>query len=64
MSGRKKIYGKKSGRKAMKGKLAPLMLMCLAGLLVFQFTRLDESRKRFILHLLKQVPYLPGRYFA
>ncbi len=51
--------GKGRGRKA-----ALLILACLAALLALQFTRLDESRKRFILHLLKQVPYLPGRYYA
>jgi hypothetical protein len=33
-------------------------------LLAFQFTQLDKSKKRFIVHLLKQAPYLPGRYYA
>lgn len=45
-------------------KILPLLVIALAGLLALQFTRLDESKKRFILHLLKQAPYLPGRYYA
>ena len=33
-------------------------------MMVFQYTQLDASKKRFIIHLVKQVPYLPGRYYA
>jgi hypothetical protein len=40
-----------------------VMLALLAGL-AFQFTQLDESQKRYIIHLAKQAPYLPGRYYA
>lgn len=52
----------------MKGKLgkalkASIPLALLAGMAI-GFARLDESKKRFILHLVKQVPYLPGRYYA
>lgn len=40
----------------------------LSGMVVaalgFQFARLDASRRRFLMHLLRQVPYLPGRYYA
>lgn len=43
-----------------------LMLLALAnllGLALFYATR-SESKKRFIKHLVKQVPYMPARYFA
>lgn len=40
-----------------------LKLAGLAALLVY-YRSLDESRKRFIKHLARQVPYLPARYFA
>ena len=45
-------------------KMMPLLAVAAAALLALQFTQLDESKKRFILHLLKQAPYLPGRYYA
>lgn len=28
------------------------------------YSRLSESKKRFVRHLAKQVKYLPGRYFS
>ncbi len=40
------------------------VLAVAAAAAAFAFSRMDESRRRFILHLLKQVPYLPGRYYA
>jgi len=43
--------------------LKPILLTLVAGL-AFKVTQLDESKKRFIIHLAKQAPYLPGRYFA
>lgn len=55
--------GGRAGRKA-SGRLKTLILAALVAGLAFGFTRLDESKKRFILHLVKQVPYLPGRYYA
>ncbi len=45
-------------------KLKPLILLVLVAALAFKFTQLDESKKRFIIHLAKQAPYLPGRYYA
>ena len=41
-------------------------LVCLgliAGLAI-GYSRLDESQKRYVMHLAKQAPYLPGRYYA
>ena len=48
----------------MMKKLKPLILLVLVAALAFKFTQLDESKKRFIIHLAKQAPYLPGRYYA
>jgi hypothetical protein len=50
-------------KKALK-KLKPLLLLALVAGVAFKFTQLDESKKRFIMHLVKQAPYLPGRYYA
>lgn len=45
-------------------RMMPLLGAAALALLALRFTRLDESRKRFIIHLAKQAPYLPGRYYA
>lgn len=45
-------------------KLLPVLLLLGLALATTQYMRLDDSKKRFIKHLVKQVPYLPGRYFA
>ncbi|MBN2026890.1 MAG: hypothetical protein JW854_09055 [Actinobacteria bacterium] len=45
-------------------KIRPLILLALVAGLAFKYTQLDESKKRFIMHLAKQAPYLPGRYYA
>ena len=50
--------------KGHTGKMLPLALIAMVVLLALRFTQLDESKKRFIMHLLKQAPYLPGRYYA
>jgi len=50
--------------KHLKRKMLPLALIAMVMLLAFQLTQLEESKKRFIVHLLKQAPYLPGRYYA
>jgi hypothetical protein len=55
---------KKSAEKGLARKALPFVLVGMLALLAFQFTQLDDSKKRFIVHLLKQVPYLPGRYYA
>jgi hypothetical protein len=50
--------------KKLSKKIKPLILLALVAGLVIKFTQLDESKKRFIVHLAKQAPYLPGRYYA
>lgn len=45
-------------------KLKPLIPLLLLAAAIFRFTQLDESKKRFLVNLLKQAPYLPGRYYA
>jgi hypothetical protein len=44
-----------------------LMLVLAAGAvlgLAALYSRQDESKKRFIKQMVRQVPYLPARYFA
>lgn len=53
------VYRRRTG--SLLKKLIPLGIVAV---LALWFARMDESRKRFILHLLRQAPYLPGRYFA
>ena len=48
----------------MRKRILPLLALALAGGAAYGFARMDESKRRFVLHLLKQVPYLPGRHFA
>jgi hypothetical protein len=36
----------------------------LAVLIVVTYSRLSESQKRYLAHLGRQIPYLPGRYMA
>jgi hypothetical protein len=38
--------------------------LILAIILVVLYARLSYSQKRTILHLLRQAPYLPARYFV
>ena len=56
--------GKKEEGKSKSKKLRKLVLLAIIAGMAFQYTQLDESKKRFIVHLAKQVPYLPGRYYA
>jgi hypothetical protein len=42
-------------------KVALLLLVVLAAV---WYSKQDESKKRFLKHLGKQVPYLPARYYA
>jgi hypothetical protein len=39
-----------------------LLLLLLGGAL--RYLRLPQSRKRFYTNLVRQIPELPGRYFA
>ena len=46
-------------------RILPLLIGALIGaLLVTWYTRLSASQKRFAVHLIKQAPYLPARYFV
>jgi hypothetical protein len=55
---------KKEGKKSKSKKLKKLIFIAVIAGMAYQYTQLDESKKRFIVHLAKQVPYLPGRYYA
>jgi hypothetical protein len=39
------------------------LLLVIAGAVVW-YSKQDESKKRFLKHLGRQVPYLPARYYA
>jgi len=65
MTARVSVEKSKDG--AEKGKSGKVRLFVALIILVaagVQYTKLDESKQRFIMHLAKQVPYLPGRYYA
>ena len=62
-----RVSVEKSKDGAQKGKSGKVRLFVALIILVavgMQYTKLDESKQRFIMHLAKQVPYLPGRYYA
>ncbi|MBN2027054.1 MAG: hypothetical protein JW854_09895 [Actinobacteria bacterium] len=62
-----RVSAAKSKDGAQKGKSGKVRLFVALIILVavgVQYTKLDESKQRFIMHLAKQVPYLPGRYYA
>jgi hypothetical protein len=44
--------------------LKKLVMVMLVALAVGWYSQQDESKKRFLKHLGKQVPYLPARYYA
>ena len=46
------------------GKCRAVALLVLIVLIRVWYSRQDESKKRFLKHLGKQVPYLPARYYA
>jgi len=53
-----------SKKKGKTKRIKPLLGLAIVAVLVTQYMQLDESKKRFIKHLAKQAPYLPGRYYA
>jgi len=60
-----RIKVEKEGQGRNLGRLARrALLAALAVALVARYATLDPSKKRFIKHILKQVPYMPARYFA
>lgn len=48
----------------MSKQLKRLMLLGLLAGLAAGYSRLDESQKRYMKHLARQAPYLPGRYYS
>ena len=53
-----------SSKKGKMKRIKPLLGLVIVAVLVMQYMQLDESKTRFIKHLAKQAPYLPGRYYA
>ncbi len=62
MAAVKKGEGKGKGR--IGSKLKMVVLLALMAAIAARYATLDASKKRFIKHILKQVPYMPARYFA
>ncbi len=60
----KEIKSKVDRKRGIASKVKLLLLLMPVIALLTMYMRVDISKKRFIKHLLKQVPYLPGRYFA
>ncbi len=56
------IGGRRGGTAMDKGLKRLLKAGVLAGLVALYFS-LDESTRRYLVHIGKQVPYLPYRYF-
>jgi hypothetical protein len=48
---------------SMIRKLLIVLVLSLATAAVWSLWNADESRRRYILHLVKQIPDLPGRYY-
>jgi hypothetical protein len=48
----------------MSKRFKRIILLALIAGLAAGYSRLDESQKRYVKHLAKQAPYLPGRYYA
>ncbi len=55
-------HERKSFAMFRRSPFLPILLL-IAGIVVLVYLSLDESQKRMIAHLAKQVPYLPGRYY-
>ena len=61
----KKMKVEREGRGRDLGRLAKrALIMALVVALAARYATLDPSKKRFIKHILKQIPYMPARYFA
>jgi hypothetical protein len=48
----------------MSKHMKRLILLALAAGIAAGYLKLDESQKRYVKHLAKQLPYLAGRYYA
>lgn len=51
-------------KRSLGRQLKRLALLAAVISLLARYATLDPSKKRFIKHILKQVPYMPARYFA
>lgn len=64
--GKGKAAAQAAGRGGAGARLRLLLLLLLAAAAMglAWYLKQDESRKRYIKHLGKQIPYLPARYYA
>jgi len=45
-------------------RIGPVLALAALVVMIMQYTRLDEPKKRFITYLARQIPYLPGRFYV
>ena len=45
-------------------RIGPVFALAALIVMIMQYTRLDEPKKRFITYLARQIPYLPGRFYV
>jgi len=48
----------------MLKRIAFVLGMVVAVVLILQYQQLDESKKRYLINIARQIPDMPGRYFA
>ena len=53
-----------AGKRSRSGAARKVGMAAIPVVLAVRYMQMDESKKRFVKHLAKQVPYLPGRYYA
>ncbi len=64
MRGREANKINEDARGGEKRLLLLSIMTVMVAVLAFRYQRLDVSRRRFIKHMVGQLPYLPGRYCA
>ena len=48
----------------MVKRIAFMVGVMAAIVLVLQYRQMDESKKRYLINIARQIPDMPGRYFA
>jgi hypothetical protein len=48
----------------MLKRIAFVVGVIVSVVLILQYRQLDGSRKRYLINIVRQIPDMPGRYFA
>ena len=48
----------------MLKRIAFVVGVVVSVVLILQFRQMDESKKRYLVNIARQIPDMPGRYFA